>query len=159
MKKTCLPSLAWLEIDVRLTVCLSISTQPGLYKRRKYDPTETYNTLENDTIERFKKQKNMKAKLPKWCSKKSYTYTIYTIHTIIPLHAILNYVIFILYNLHYVVKSETSFNIRSVRISAPLHIKCSIRDHNDFVMTIALNWLQYNSFFLLTSSCPKCYKM
>ena len=111
MKKTCLPSLAWLEIDVRLTVCLSISTQPGLYKRRKYDPTETYNTLENDTIERFKKQKNMKAKLPKWCSKKSYTYTIYTIHTIIPLHAILNYVIFILYNLHYVVKSETSFNI------------------------------------------------
>ena len=53
----------------------------------------------------------MKAKLPKWCSKKSYTYTIYTIHTIIPLHAILNYVIFILYNLHYVVKSETSFNI------------------------------------------------
>ena len=111
MKKTCLPSLAWLEIDVRLIVCLSISTQPGLYKRRKYDPTETYNTLENDTIERFKKQKNMKAKLPKWCSKKSYTYTIYTIHTIIPLHAILNYVIFILYNLHYVVKSETSFNI------------------------------------------------
>ena len=111
MKKTCLPSLAWLEIDVRLTVCLSISTQPGLYKRRKYDPIETYNTLENDTIERFKKQKNMKAKLPKWCSKKSYTYTIYTIHTIIPLHAILNYVIFILYNLHYVVKSETSFNI------------------------------------------------
>ena len=111
MKKTCLPSLAWLEIDVRLTVCLSISTQPGLYKRRKYDPTETYNTLENDTIERFKKQKNMKAKLPKWCSKKSYTYTIYTIHTIIPLQAILNYVIFILYNLHYVVKSETSFNI------------------------------------------------
>ena len=111
MKKTCLSSLAWLEIDVRLTVCLSISTQPGLYKRRKYDPTETYNTLENDTIERFKKQKNMKAKLPKWCSKKSYTYTIYTIHTIIPLHAILNYVIFILYNLHYVVKSETSFNI------------------------------------------------
>ena len=111
MKKTCLSSLAWLEIDVRLTVCLSISTQPGLYKRRKYDPTETYNTLENDTIERFKKQKNIKAKLPKWCSKKSYTYTIYTIHTIIPLHAILNYVIFILYNLHYVVKSETSFNI------------------------------------------------
>ena len=111
MKKTCLSSLAWLEIDVRLTVCLSISTQPGLYKRRKYDPTETYNTLENDTIERFKKQKNMKAKLPKWCSKKSYTYTIYTIHTIIPLHAILNYVIFIRYNLHYVVKSETSFNI------------------------------------------------
>ena len=111
MKKTCLPSLAWLEIEVRLTVCLSISTQPGLYKRRKYDPIETYNTLENDTIERFKKQKNMKAKLPKWCSKKSYTYTIYTIHTIIPLHAILNYVIFILYNLHYVVKSETSFNI------------------------------------------------
>ena len=111
MKETCLPSLAWLEIDVRLTVCLSISTQPGLYKRRKYDPTETYNTLENDTIERFKKQKNIKAKLPKWCSKKSYTYTIYTIHTIIPLHAILNYVIFILYNLHYVVKSETSFNI------------------------------------------------
>ena len=111
MKKTCLPSLAWLEIDVRLTVCLSISTQPGLYKRRKYDPTETYNTLENDTIERFKKLKNMKAKLPKWCSKKSYTYTIYTIHTIIPLYAIFNYVIFILYNLHYVVKSETSFNI------------------------------------------------
>ena len=111
MKKTCLPSHAWLEIDVRLTVCLSISTQPGLYNRLKYDPTETHNTLENDTIERFKKQKNMRAKLPKWCSKKSYTYTIYTIHTIIPLHAIFNYVIFILYNLHYVVKSETSFNI------------------------------------------------
>ena len=110
-KKTCLPSHAWLEINVRLTVCLSISTQPGLYNRLKYDPAETHNTLENDTIERFKKQKNMKAKLPKWCSKKSYTYTIYTIHTIIPLHAIFNYVIFILYNLHYVVKSETSFNI------------------------------------------------
>ena len=35
------------------------------YNRLKYDPTETFNILVNDTIKRFKKQKMMKKKLLK----------------------------------------------------------------------------------------------
>ena len=35
------------------------------YNRLKYDPTETFNILVNDTIKRFKRQKMMKKKLLK----------------------------------------------------------------------------------------------
>ena len=72
-EKTALKKLSERGIDAVIIIDLkdyigeaeSQKKKKDNYNRLKYDPTETFNILVNDTIKRFKRQKMMKKKLLK----------------------------------------------------------------------------------------------